>query len=341
MEQFRSADDWWRAAFKKGGGPIDSVESSHEDDDHAAPAEPELLSSTDQKLLAQEVEKYDKKLQEDRKNRPNRVLGLLTELEHQVLEADEASSKDADETVGQPLPETRSDPLTVSSSQNPDKIAGDEYSSTKTSMDETPSEATILTLSSTIPSGTKAATKVTDEGVVVPESKRPAEDRDVLEIEITRQDPIPTGSGGVQLIKAKQVTIQVIIKRRKNNTALPRDNESIPHLRGESSQGNKPCSNTAKEMPAANEMKEEEELFFAQENEAIACDSCVGGDDGAQGIGTPEEELQKVERELTEKMQEMAKLQRDINRLEARREGFLRAASRMGPKQTLSEEFSS
>jgi hypothetical protein len=406
----KTGDDWWREELRKRGGGHHTTtdlagnagqsterggsgDSEEQTTTETAVAE-NLLTSEERRLRAKEVEEYNKKLLEDQKNRQHRVLDLLTEWEHQIVEGGEAqddavighakavagdiaaATSVVVEPSGQGLVVDANKGLVVEGECQPPAAAVrteppllSPRAEAGASNDALQTTATVVTLRSLAGKsqrrdeaeggggGVEAVTplegeaaaaeplalKVASPRVGVESSstdRQPNEDEDVVEIEITRQDPVPTADGkGTRLVETKKMTIQVIVKKKRDEPS-----GSQPTQQQQPSGG---LRNFTSEEGAASDVDEEDdELFFSQDNEAVLVPfgRCSSAGDGEEGDGgrdvdvddddssgvPPEEQLRNVERELEEKMKAMAALRREVKRLKARREGFIRAARRTG-----------
>jgi hypothetical protein len=422
----KTGDDWWREELRKrGGGHHTTTDpgvagnaeqstasggsgNSEEQTTETAVAE-NLLTSEERRLRAKEVEEYNKKLLEDQKNRQHRVLDLLTEWEHQIVEGGEgqgqgdvvighaevvagdiaaAASVVVVEPSGQGqvvdasrglVGEGEGQPPAAAVRTEPPLLSPRAEASA--SNDALQTTATVVTLRSlagkpqrrdeaeggvepviappTPLEGEAAAAEPLALQVASPRvgvessstDRQPNEDEDVVEIEITRQDPVPTADGkGTRLVETKKMTIQVIVKKKRDEPSG-----------GQPTQQQQPSvglRNFNSEEGAASDVDEEDdELFFSQDNEAVLvpfgrCSSAGDGEEGDGGQASrddvdvdddssgvpPEEQLRNVERELEEKMKAMAALRREVKRLKARREGFIRAARRTGEIERRSSE---
>jgi hypothetical protein len=419
----KTGDEWWREELKKRGGGNASIlaQDSRPGEGGAegggAGGEPvvevavaeNLLTSEERRLRAKEVEEYNKKLEEDQKNRRHRVLDLLTEWEHQIVVGDEevppaeasatgvatpapateepkgqavptteeattdASSSRESESEGQvapPAPVVPEPPLAVASSSN------DALQTTSTvvtlralTQDKPKIEESAESAAPSSAPGEVIATPAAEDLAVVAHAVAPApvvcteigsaqqrgggrrqpnEDEDVVEIEITRQDPVPTADGkGTCLVETKKMTIQVIVKRRDKTSSSQQPLPSSIKVQTKEADGLEVEPSDVDVEADEVEAEEDDELFFSQENEAVLvpfgrCGSmgdgeeASGNDDGEEEDTSlsPEEQLRNVERELEEKLKAMAALRREVKRLKARRQGFIRAARRNSERQS-------
>jgi uncharacterized small protein (DUF1192 family) len=357
--------DWWREELVKKRSMTEAPapmareggEAEGQPGESGTVAE-SLLTSEERALRAREVEEYNKKLEEDKKNRRHRVLDLLSaELEQMTTAAEtdtaadvtpaaEPTAEDGSVEAKPVLHEAGADNVSgvvslrslVGSPRG--KESGEAPPLVPLTDPAAPEESAgqDLELMQSGRGGGEIVSEIRGGGGGAGEQER-RPDEDVVEIEITRQDPRPTADGkGTLLVETKKMTIQIIVKRRDAPASAPLVVPTLKAIAALKEEGTDPASQSDGATSDG-----EEELFFSQENEAVVVsfrrgESVEEEDEGEGGEAAGDYSaggtLESVQKELEEKMKAMASLQREIERLKARRKGFIRAARRTGERKS-------